>query len=133
MKVQFHTRGLSLNAKLRRWLEPPLERLQSFMPVTVAAVVLEHRQDDAPAFRAFVSLAVPGPDIHAEARGHTLEAAWLEVTTALGQQIERRITRQQRQTRAHRQPPRTASRQAGARATIPTIPVRPKPGVSNSM
>jgi ribosome-associated translation inhibitor RaiA len=88
--------------------------LQSLIPVTVAAVVLEHRQDDAPPFRAFVSLAVPGPDIHAEAREHTLEAVWVKVTTALRQQIERRKTRQQLRHKGHRQHPLTASHQIGA-------------------
>jgi len=110
MKIQFHILGLNLNANLRRWLEQPLERLQSLIPVTVAAVVLEHRQDDAPSFRAFVSLAVPGPDIHAEARDHTLEAVWLKVTTALRQQIERRKTGQQLRHKGHRRYPLTASR-----------------------
>lgn len=113
MKIQFHSLGLNLNASLRRWLEQPLERLHSLIPVTVAAVVLEHRQDDAPPFRAFVSLAVPGPDIHAEAREHTLEAVWLKVTTALRQQIERRKMRQQLQQKGRRQHPLTGRRQTG--------------------
>jgi ribosome-associated translation inhibitor RaiA len=114
MKIQFHSLGLSLNANLRHWLEQPIERLQSLIPVTAAAVVLEQRRDDAPAFRAFVSLAVPGPDIHAEARDHTLEAAWLKVTTALRQQIERRKSCQQLRHKGHRQHPLTAGRWSGA-------------------
>ena len=114
MKIQFHILGLNLNASLRRWLEQPLERLQSLIPVTVAAVVLEHRRDDAPAFRAFVSLAVPGPDIHAEARDHTLEAAWLKVSTALRQQIERRKAGRQLRHKAHCQHPLTSGRWSGA-------------------
>ena len=114
MKTQFHCRGLNLNARLRRWLEQPLEQFQSLISVTVAAVVLEHRQDDAPAFRAFALLAVPGPDIHAEARDHTLEAVWLKVTTALRQQIERRKTRQQLRRRRNRRHPLTPGRWSGA-------------------
>ena len=94
MKIQFHCRGLSVSARLRHWLEQPLEQLQSLISVTTAAVLLEHRQEDAPAFRALALLAVPGPDIHAEARDHTLEAAWLKVITALRKQIEQRKARQ---------------------------------------
>jgi ribosomal subunit interface protein len=94
MKTQFHILGLNVNAGLRLWLEQPLERLERYIAVTSAAVVLEHRRDEAPAFRAFVSLAVPGPDIHAEARDHTLQAAWLKVTTNLRKQIEQRKSRQ---------------------------------------
>src|SRR6186997_477352 len=94
LKTQFHIRGLNVNAGLRRWLEQSLERLESLISITAAAVVLEHQRDDAPAFRAFVSLAVPGPDIHAEACDHTLVAAWLKVLTALRRQIELRKARQ---------------------------------------
>ena len=114
MKIQFHILGLSLNSSLRHWLKQPLERLQSLISVAGAAVVLEQRRDDAPAFRAFVSLAVPGPDIHAEARDHTLEAAWLKVITALRQQIERRKTSRQLRHKGHRQHPLTAGRWSGA-------------------
>ena len=114
MKTQFHIRGLNANAGLRRWLEQSLERLESLISVTAAAIVLEHRRDDAPCFRAFVSLAVPGPDIHAEACDHTLEAAWLKVTTALRNQIERRKTRQQLWRKGNRQHPLTGSRWSGA-------------------
>ena len=88
VKIQFHIRGLNVHASSRRWLEQSLGRLQSLVSITAAAVVLEHRQDDGPAFRAYVWLAVCGPDIHAEARDHTLEAAWLKVITALRNQIE---------------------------------------------
>jgi ribosome-associated translation inhibitor RaiA len=94
MNTQFHIRGLNTNADLRRWLEQALDRLDSLIPVTAAAVVLEHRREDAPAFRVYVSLAVPGPDVHAEAREHTLETAWLKVTADLRRQIEQRKARQ---------------------------------------
>ena len=87
--------------------------MQGLISVTAAAVVLEQRRNNAPAFRAFVSLAVPGPDIHAEARDDTLEAAWLKVITALRQQIEQRKTRQHLRHKGHRQHPLTASRWSG--------------------
>jgi ribosome-associated translation inhibitor RaiA len=114
MKIQFHILGLHLNAGLRHWLVQPIERLQNLISVTAAAVVLEQRRDNAPAFRVFVSLAVPGPDIHAEARDHTLEAAWLKVAKALRQQIERRRARQQLRHKGQRQHPLTGSRWCGA-------------------
>ena len=41
MKTQFHIRGLNVSTDLRRWLKQPLERLQSLIPVSAAAVVLE--------------------------------------------------------------------------------------------
>ena len=94
MRIQFHIRGLNLSGRVRNHLRAPLERLQSRIPITNAAVVLEHMCDNAPAFRAFVLLAVPGPDIHAEVREHTLEAVWLKVTASLRKQIEQRKAKQ---------------------------------------
>ena len=116
MKIQFRIRGLNANASLRAWLEKQLERLHSLIPVSNAEVVLERERDSAPAFRAHVHLAVPGPDIHAAARDHTLEAVWLKVTKNLRQQIERRKTRQQLRHKSHRQQPLATSRWSGAAA-----------------
>jgi ribosome-associated translation inhibitor RaiA len=110
MKTQFHIRGINDNSDLRGRLLQPLERLQSLISISAIAVVLEHRQDEAPSFRAFVSLAVPGPDIHAEARDHTLEAAWLKVAAALRQQIEGRKGYQKLRRKRRGQHPLTASR-----------------------
>ena len=116
MKMQFRIRGLNANASLRSWVQKQLERLQSLMPVTSAEVVLEHQRDAAPAFGAQVHLAVPGPDIHAAARDHTLEAVWLKVAKNLRQQIERRKTRRQLRLKSHRQHPLTAGRWSVAAA-----------------
>ena len=100
MKIQFHIRGLNTNAHLRRVLEGSVQRLQACIPIGDVAVVLDRQIGATPPFRAFVQLAVPGPDIHAEARDHTLEAAWLKVLATLRRQIERRaLQRQARQKR----------------------------------
>ncbi len=114
MKIQIQIRGLNANASLRAWLEEQVGRLHTLVAVTAADVVLERQRENAPAFRAHVHLAVPGPDIHAEARDHTLEAAWLKVTNALRRQIERRKTGQQLRHKGHGQHPLTAGRWSGA-------------------
>jgi ribosome-associated translation inhibitor RaiA len=103
MRIQFHIRGLNISGRVRNHLREPLERLRSRIPITNAAVVLEHTRDNAPGFRAFVLLAVPGPDIHAEVREHTLEAAWLKVTASLRRQIEQRKTRQVARIKSRRE------------------------------
>jgi ribosome-associated translation inhibitor RaiA len=90
MKIQFHVRRINITATARNSLTESLDPLQRLIPISAAAVALEHSRDSAPAFRAFVLLAVPGPDIHAEARDHTLGATWLKVNAALRKQIERR-------------------------------------------
>ena len=56
--------------------------------------------------------AVPGPDIHASACDHTLEAAWFKVTKNLRQQIEGRKQRTQFRAKTHRQHPLTAGQRA---------------------
>ena len=114
MKIQFRIRGLNSNASLRAWLAQQLEHLRSLVPVSTADVMLERQRDGAPAFRAQVHLAVPGPDIHAEACDHTLHAAWLKVAKKLRQQITRRKTRQQFQHRGQKNHSLTASRWSGA-------------------
>jgi ribosomal subunit interface protein len=114
MKIQFRIRGLNANANLRSWLEKQLERLHNLIPVSTAEIVLERERNGAPAFRAQVHLAVPGPDIQADARDHTLEAAWLKVAKKLRQQIERRKFQQQLRHKGNRQHPLTGSRWSGA-------------------
>ncbi len=116
MKIQFRIRGLNANTSLRAWLEQQLERLHKLIPVSAAEVVLEQQRDHAPAFRAFVHLAVPGPDIHAAARDHTLEAVWLKVAKNLRKQIERRQTKQQARHKTNQQLPAPAGRWSGVAA-----------------
>ena len=116
MNIQFRIHGLNADASLRAGLEQQLEELKSLIPVTSAEVVLEHRRDAAPAFEAHVHLAVPGPDIHAAARDHTLEAAWIKVLKNLKKQIERRKTKQGTRAKTNRQQPASVSRWSGAAA-----------------
>ena len=113
MKIQFRIRGLNANAGLRSWLKQQLERLHSLVPVSTAEVVLEHQREATPGFCAHVHLAVPGPDIHATARDHTVQAAWLKVFKNLKKQIERRKTKQVTRVRTNRQQPAPASRWSG--------------------
>jgi hypothetical protein len=120
MRIEFQIHGLNSTAKLRRWLGQPLERLRGLIPVSTAAVLLERRRDAAPAFRAFVLLAVPGPNIHAEAREHTLQAVWLKVIAVLRRQIADRESRRKARAKSKRQTGCSISRwgvsTAGARA-----------------
>ena len=113
MEIQYHIRGLNINPAFRRRFEQPLEGLQSLIAISAAAVVLEHRREDALPFRAYVSLAVPGPDIHDDARAHTLEAAWLKVTGGLRKQIERRQRRRKARAKSKRQMPLSTGRWGG--------------------
>ena len=80
-----------------------MNSLDRLIPISSAQVVLEHQRNTAPAFCASVDLAVPGPDIHAAARDHTLEAAVLKVARRLEEQIEARKNRQQLRLKSRQQ------------------------------
>jgi hypothetical protein len=102
MKIQFRIRGLNPTARLREWLTQPLEGLRGLVKVSAADVLIERHREGAPPFRAAVHLAVPGPDLQAEAQEHTLEAVWLKVTAALQKQIEEREIRRKARARSKR-------------------------------
>ncbi len=94
MKIQYKLHGLNTRAITERPLDRELEKLDLLIPISSAQVVLEHEREATPAFCASVDLAVPGPDVHAAARDHTLQAAMLKVVRRLEEQIEERKTRQ---------------------------------------
>ena len=95
MKIQYQWRGLNPRTMTDRPLERQLEHLDGLIPISLAHVVLEHQRDATPSFCASVDLAVPGPDIHAAARDHTLEAVMLKVARRLEDQFEARKNRQE--------------------------------------
>ena len=103
--VQCHFLGLNDHRRWREMMRPELARLQGLMLVHSAVVVLEHHWNGGPPFVARVHLAVPGPDIHIEARDHTLQAAWRKVCGSVEKEIERRKSRQTSRVKFKRQQP----------------------------
>lgn len=93
MKLNFRLRGWKSSAGLQRLVETQLGGLQNSHEVSNAQVVLEHQSSATPAWSARVHLEVPGPDLHAEARDHTVAAAWRKVVADLKGQIGRRLDR----------------------------------------
>ena len=94
MNVQFHVLGLNANRRIKEMVLPYLKQLHRQISISSAVVVLDCTRNGGPPFTARVHLAVPGPDIHAEARDHTLQAAWRKVCKNLEKHIERRKSRQ---------------------------------------
>lgn len=112
MKIQYQHHGLTPREATERPLDPHLDRLDSLLPISLATVVLEHQRDAAPAFSASVDLAVPGPDIHAAARDHTLAAVVLKVARRLEEQVEDRKNRQELRLKGREQCRRVQSTNA---------------------
>jgi ribosomal subunit interface protein len=93
MKILLRYYGLNARAAWRGLVEAQLRKLESLAAIASAQVTLEWQQQVKPAFRVFTLLEVPGPDVHAEARDHTLQAALLKVVRDLERQIRSRRNR----------------------------------------
>lgn len=97
MKLDFRLRGWKSSASLHQLVTQQLDRLVRPLAVGNATVELEHVRDANPPWSARAHLEVPGPDLRAEARDHTVQAAWRKVMASLDKQVGRRLDRR----RAH--------------------------------
>ena len=79
MKILLRYCGLNDCAAWRGLVETQIRRLEGLAAIAAAHVTLERQHEFTPAFRVLRGLEVPGPDVHAEARDHTLQAALLKV------------------------------------------------------
>lgn len=95
LNINVQLRGISKRGGLNLLVEHRLRALHDLVPISAGRVLFERRSGAAPAFRASAHLAIPGPDIHAEASDHTLLAVWRKLAENLRQQIERRMARKQ--------------------------------------
>ena len=93
MNILLRYCGLNARTAWRELVEAQLRRLESLAAIASARVTLERRHEATPAFRVLTLLEVPGPDVHAEARDHTLQAALLKVVKDLERQIRSRRSR----------------------------------------
>jgi ribosome-associated translation inhibitor RaiA len=93
MNIVMRFRGLNDRASWRGLVEAQLNRLQSLAAIASAQVTLERQNEVKPAFRVLTLLEVPGPDFHAEATDHTVQAALLKVVKNLEQQMRVRKNR----------------------------------------
>ena len=93
MKLDVRLKGWKSDARIRRFVQDQLECLPRIGFVSDAQVVLVHARQGGPAWTARAHLAVPGPDLKAEGRDHTFEAAWRKVMDALHGQLNDRASR----------------------------------------
>ncbi len=120
MKILLRYFGLNARASWRGLVEAQLRRLEGLAAIASAQVTLERQHEVRPAFRVVTWLEVPGPDVHAEACDHTLQAALLKVARDLEKQIRARKNRQaekwKRSLRLGAMPGLGSMRLAGCRA-----------------
>lgn len=89
-------------------VEDRILELSRGIEIEEARVRLEHQRESSPAFRARVHLVTPGPDVHAEARDHTLAAAIEKVMAELERRIHGRSARRMRRVKSNLQEPFTS-------------------------
>ncbi len=85
--------GLKPSAYWEAVVHAQLGKLQGLAAIAAAQVTLEKQRERRPPFRVRILLEVPGPDFHAQASDHTLEAALLKVVNDLERQIRSRTNR----------------------------------------
>ena len=113
MKLTIRYRFLNARAIWQGLVERHLKGLEKLAAIASAHVTLERQPDARPPFRVHALLEVPGPDFHAEASDHTLQAAMLKVVRNLEHQIKIR--------RARHKDRRKTSRQAGLFSGRPSL------------
>ncbi len=101
MKTYLQFLGAKVQPIWRSQIETQLKRFGAVASVSAASVSLEQRREMKPQFCLRVLLAVPGPDIHAEARAYTFQAALLRVIHDLLRQIKTRKLKQLRGRHGH--------------------------------
>jgi ribosome-associated translation inhibitor RaiA len=99
-----HVNIRSTNA-LDSWVEKQILALGEARQVDEANIELSHHADDSPAYEARVHLVTPGPDIFAEARDHTIRAAFKKVSAQLHKGIATRAARPAERARTRRSAP----------------------------
>lgn len=93
MKLNIRMLGIDRPRSCRAVAETHLRRLDGLANISLANAIVERSEQLNPPYRVGVVLAVPGPDIHAAARDHTLLAAIHKVVAHLKRQILARKSR----------------------------------------
>lgn len=90
MKFKLNHRWLLPDSHLSALVQRKFSKLAELVRIDAAEVTLEKHPENSPPFSAKVHLAVPGPDIHAEEKGHTPQATIQKVVAKLARQIRHR-------------------------------------------
>jgi putative sigma-54 modulation protein len=94
MQLHLSPRNVRLTAAIHQYAAEKVLHLEDHTDIIAAHVVLLHEvgANRKKLFCVKIHLAVPGPDIHAEARDADLYAALDDVTAKLSRQLRKRHT-----------------------------------------
>jgi ribosomal subunit interface protein len=110
MNLLFHHGHLRRSVALEHFVESRLLALEARQRIAAAEVHLVAEPDASPRYRASVLLRMPGPDIHASARDHTVRGALERTLDAAEEQLNARQDRRRARRRTelqHTAAPRT--------------------------
>jgi ribosome-associated translation inhibitor RaiA len=79
---------------LDSWVEKQIFALGRTRQIDEANIRLSRLENASPAYQVNVHLVTPGPDVFAECRDHTLQAAFGKVMKQLRDKLTRRATKQ---------------------------------------
>ncbi len=95
-----HNSVRSTNA-LDSWIENQIFSLQPQLLIEEANVRVARRPEASPAYEVNVHIVTPGPDVFAEGRDHTLEAAFGKVMDQLRAKVTERGARRLRRLKSN--------------------------------
>jgi ribosome-associated translation inhibitor RaiA len=101
MKLTVKHHNVPSTNAIDSWVEEQIISLQPTLKIDEADITLARREESSPAYQVNVHLVTPGPDVFAEGRDHTLQAALNKTMAALRGKIGGRATRRQKRQGDH--------------------------------
>jgi len=102
MRLTLQHHSVRSTSSLDSWVENQIFALRERLQIDEANVRLTHRPEVSPAYEVNVHLVTPGPDVFAEGRDHTLQAAFKKVLGQLDDKLVARSLRRSRRLSSNR-------------------------------
>lgn len=112
MKLNLKHVSIRSTHALDSWVEKQILALGESRQIEEANIELAHHADSSPGYQARVHLVTPGPDVFADARDHTVRAAFEKVMKDLRANITRRAAKQRENVKTKLQAPVSKSGRA---------------------
>lgn len=103
MNLKIHHLGIPESQERNAWIEEQLKELGELEQIDAATVALVFYRGSSPAYSATVLLVTPGPDLHEEAIGCTMQQAIKDAIEGLRRRILERERNRAWQARSNRQ------------------------------
>jgi ribosome-associated translation inhibitor RaiA len=99
MKLELQHKNVPSTNTLDTWVEEQISSLQPSLKIDEAVISLICDTEASPAFHVKAHLVTPGPDVFAEGRDHTLQAAFRKLMESLRDKISHRATNREKRQR----------------------------------